>query len=167
MSFNLDLATSEQLLSIPGVGSASLVTILEHLEKRGGFTTLAQLTECAPQLRVSAFEQMHRDGVITSSITEYKGLSPHSNSELDREEAATKLDDGEAIDRANEQKKVNPSAISIDDPKKEVDPSAVSVDEAQKEVDPSVSQEADGAVALKKGAQIFPAAIFVIFGQKF
>ena len=126
MVFHLDLATTDQLMSIPGIGPSSVAKIQEFIEKRGSFTKLAQFTNCAPQLQVDQLRLMHEQGVIQSAIEEFatKITPPDEDKEdveieneevdtLEEEkggEAAAKIKQPEALD-TKLQKPEEPAAI--------------------------------------------------------
>lgn len=72
MSFDLDQATDTQLLTIKGVGAASVPRLRQHLTNHGTFKSWVEFLGCAPQADFKALQEMHVEGRISSNMTEFK-----------------------------------------------------------------------------------------------
>ena len=119
MAKHLDSAEEADLLALPGVGQSSVNKIITFRKSGKSFTTLAQLTSCAPQLEVAKFQLLHHEGTWSSNIAEFAVEQPDniepgatsnvSVSKSEQPKAETNLSSLETLltQFINEQKRTN------------------------------------------------------------
>ena len=109
MVFHLNTASTEELESIPGIGQASAIKLLQHFRNEGNITSFIELTGLANKASFEGLKQMHRDGLMTSNIAEFRAdmeLAAQDTNGPDKPEEVVKgkgeapEGDGAAVEKA-------------------------------------------------------------------
>ena len=107
MSFHLDSATVDQLITIDGVGDVSATKIRQYLDNHGSFTQWHTFLGCANRVKFETLQRMHADGLIRSNIVEFQDQNP--DQKIPNVEGAAKIE-GAKVEGDNK----NPEAAEID-----------------------------------------------------